>query len=94
MRGRVLLRQLIIAEGAIMTLNCLVKLTTHIGQAMAEVRINSLHQLAVVMPASVVSYEVQNNGECNYEPVNDAELFDLLNGVISDVKLRQAADLD
>jgi hypothetical protein len=33
-------------------------MTTISGQCCAEVRVNSLHQLALLMPPSVVSYEL------------------------------------
>lgn len=69
-----------------MTLKCLVILSTCSGQVLAEVLVNSLHQLAVVMPASVVSYEVQNNGQCGYAVVNDSELFDVLIGLLNDAE--------
>lgn len=67
-----------------MTKTCLVTFVTVNGIAVAEVHINSLHQLALLMPASVVSYEVYDNGDCSCGPVIDSELYELLLGVIAD----------
>ena len=68
-----------------MTLNCFVILCTSNGRGFAEVRVNSLHQLARLMPASVVSYVASHNGDSARGPIRDAELYDLLMGLISDI---------
>jgi len=74
-----------------MTLNCLVCMSTPDGCAFAEVRVNSLHQLAVVMPAPVVTYEIRCQVECACgAQVLDAELFDLLIGVVRDIECQCA----
>lgn len=78
--------------GAIMTKNCLLSLSTSTGHGVAEIHVNSLHQLAVLMPASVVCYEVYDNGECPRGLVSDAELYDLLVGVIRDIDLNSRED--
>lgn len=59
---------------------------------MAEIHVNSLHQLAVLMPASVISYEVYDNGECPRAAVSDGELYDLLVGVVRDIDLQARHD--
>ena len=70
-----------------MTLICLVSLSTPDGCGFAEVRVNSLHQLAVVMPAPVVSYEIRYQVNCGCgTQVLDVELFDLLMGVVKDIQ--------
>ena len=76
-----------------MTLNCIVCMSTPEGCGFAEVRVNSLHQLAVVMPAPVVSYEVRSQVECpSGAQVVDAELFDLLIGVVHDIECQCGDD--
>ena len=70
-----------------MARDCLVILSTSAGSCIAEIRVDSLHQLALVMPATVISYEVRDNGECGVSKVGDEELFELLTGVIRDAKL-------
>jgi hypothetical protein len=68
-----------------MTTNCLLTMTTISGQCCAEVRVNSLHQLALLMPPSVVSYELIDKGLSAHPFVSDQELFDLLVGVVRDL---------
>lgn len=77
-----------------MTKNCLVTFFTSIGHGVAEINVNSLHQLAVLMPASVVSYEVQDNGDEARGPVSDVELYELLLDLVSDINAHrnEAAD--
>ena len=76
-----------------MTFNCLVCMSTPEGCGFAEVRVNSLHQLAVVMPAPVVSYEIRSQVECpGSAQVVDAELFDVLVSVVQDIKCQWASD--
>lgn len=69
-----------------MTKECLVILTTSSGQRVAEIHVNSLRQLEAQMPGSVVSYDVQYEGNSLRSPVIDAELHDLLLGVIFDIE--------
>lgn len=76
-----------------MTLNCLICLSTPDGRGFAEVRVNSLHQLAVVMPAPVISYEVRSQVvSTSGARVLDAELFDILEGAVRDIKCQGAND--
>lgn len=67
------------------TKNCLVTFCTSNGRGAAELCVNSQHQLALLMPATVISYEVQDNGECARSHVNDNELYDLLLGLVGDL---------
>lgn len=69
-----------------MTKRCLVTLTTPAGQGFIEVQVNSLHQLAVLMPATVIAYEVEDNGECPRPPIPDTEVFDTLVSVVEDIQ--------
>ena len=68
-----------------MTKSCLVTIVTSTGHCVAELHINSLHQLALLMPASVISYEVYDNGESSLGAVSDSELYDLLLGLIKGI---------
>ncbi len=69
-----------------MTRHCLVCISTLDGTGFAEVQVNSVHQLAMVMPGAVISYEVQNQGESTSGAnVEDDELFDLLMGAVQDI---------
>lgn len=69
-----------------MCLRCLVELYTISGTGYAVVCVNSLHQLAVLMPASVVSYEVQEIEQVICPAyVIDAELYTELTKISSDV---------
>lgn len=59
-----------------MCLRCLLALSTISGDGYAVVCVNSLHQLATVMPATVVSYEVQEIEDAiSPAHILDAELF-------------------
>jgi hypothetical protein len=76
-----------------MALNCLVHLSISAGQGFAEVRVNSLHQLALIMPASVISYEVRRPAESvSSAHVEDAELFEVLLGIVRDIEHQSAGD--
>lgn len=59
-----------------MCLRCLIAFSTTEGSCYAVVCVNSLHQLALAMPAPVISYEVQEI-ELSHSPakVDDEELF-------------------
>lgn len=59
-------------RGEAMCLRCLLAISTTMGSGYAVVCVNSLHQLAVLMPASVVSYEVQEIAET----ISPAHVFD------------------
>lgn len=68
-----------------MCLRCLLAISTTTGKGYAVVCVNSLHQLAVMMPASVVSYEVQEIEETNSPAhVFDGELFTKLVKISND----------
>lgn len=79
-------------RGDIVTKKCLVTFTIAAGEGVAEVHVNSLHQLAVMMPASVISYAVLDHGDSARGMIDDAQLYDLLLGVIrdTDAQLRGA----
>lgn len=64
---------------------CLVTLLTPAGEGVAEVHVNSLHQLAVMMPATVTSYHVQDKGDCMRPSISDSELYDLLVALVADI---------
>ena len=68
-----------------MCLRCLLALSTSQGECYAVVCIETLHQLAVLMPASVLSYEVQEIEEI-FSPaeVVDTELFSELVDIVVD----------
>lgn len=69
-----------------MPLNCLICMSTADGIGFAEVRVNSLHQLATLMPGNVVAYEVrQQINSTAGARVDDAELYDVLNGAVSEI---------
>ena len=69
-----------------MALNCLICMSTPNGTGYTEVRINSLHQLAMLMPGHVVTYEVCQQLVTNSGArVEDAELFDLLIWAVSEI---------
>ena len=68
-----------------MTRRCFVILSTDHGLGYAEVVVNSLQQLALLMPAQVVRYVVEDKGETIQAPVTDDELHDLLTGVVRDI---------
>lgn len=59
-----------------MTIRCLLCIATSFGSGYAEIETNNLHQLALLMPASVISYDVQLITEQPIpRTVIDAELF-------------------
>ena len=68
-----------------MCLRCLLALSTAEGKCYAVVHIKSLHQLAMLMPASVVSYEVQEIEDV-FSPAEiiDTELFSDLVEIVLD----------
>ena len=69
-----------------MTIKCLIAIDTPDGKGFAEVHANSLHQLAELMPGSVLRYEICHYEEAAQSPViQDSELFDLLAGVLADM---------
>ncbi len=69
-----------------MTLNCLISLLTPQGVGFTEVRVNSLHQLAILMPGSVLTYEIcQQAQTTSGARVDDAELFNLLTWAVSEI---------
>lgn len=64
----------------------LVSLTTTFGKGYAELHVRSLQQLAILMPASVIAYEVRVQVEAGSGPlIEDEELYDLLVGIIDDI---------
>lgn len=69
-----------------MPLNCLITMRTPAGSAVAEIRVNSIEQLARVMPPQVTSYDVRDNGQSPRGPVADTELHDLLTGILADAE--------
>lgn len=69
-----------------MALDCLVTFITATGRGTAEVRANSLHQLAVLMPGAVVTYQVRDNGDCKGVVVSDDDLYSQLVSVIGDIE--------
>ena len=70
-----------------MTIRCLLSIVCPAGKGFGEVKANSLHQLALIMPAAVVSYEVRHiDEESGYATVDDSELFDLLAGLLKDIE--------
>lgn len=74
-----------------MAICCLISLTTTAGTGYVEVCINSLHQLALIMPAPVISYEVQRQVDQTIHSQNilDNELYDLLIGLLDDIEKGQ-----
>ena len=69
-----------------MSLRCLLELTTSDGTCYAMVCVHTLHQLAVLMPAPVVSYELQIIEELPCSgPVDDDELYMELMHIIEDM---------
>lgn len=68
-----------------MAKKCVIKLSTPDGLAIAEVHVSSLHQLALLMPATVITYEVEDQGVSGRGPVSDSELYDLLIGLIASI---------
>ncbi len=69
-----------------MTKCCLITLTTPAGKGVTEIHVNSLHQLALLMPAQVIAYEVQDNGTCPRAPVSDVELYETLVAAVEDIQ--------
>lgn len=70
-----------------MPLNCLICMSTAEGRGFAEVRVNSVEQLAAVMPSSVASYEIHSEAvSTSGAQVQDGELVDLLMGAIQDIR--------
>lgn len=69
-----------------MPVNCLITMWTLAGSVIAEIRVNSIQQLAHVMPSQVISYDVRDNGESPRGPVADAELHDQLTGILEDAE--------
>ena len=68
-----------------MCLRCLLALSTSQGRCYAVVCTETLHQLALLMPASVISYEIQETEEVvSPAEVIDIELFSSLVGVVID----------
>lgn len=79
--------------GAIMTLNCLICMATAEGRGFAEVRVNSIDQLAAVMPSPVTAYEIHRQVvSTSGAQVQDAELVDLLMGAIRDITCQCASE--
>ena len=70
-----------------MCLRCLLALSTISGNGYAVVCVNSLDHLAIMMPASVVSYEVQEI-EDTFSPafVIDGELYIELVQIVEDTR--------
>lgn len=64
----------------------LITLETAAGRSVAEVHVNTLHQLTAMMPESVVAYDVVDNGMSVHSPVSDSELHDLLAGLVQDIE--------
>lgn len=66
-----------------MTIRCVICIFKSSGSHYIEVNANNLHQIALVMPGTVVSYKIQEIFEL-VEPkaVNDADLFAQLDGTI------------
>jgi hypothetical protein len=71
-----------------MTFRCLLCIDTPSGQGFAVVHCNSLHQLALIMPGLVISYEVQEMATDPFNPtVLDDELISVLVGFCSDLSI-------
>jgi hypothetical protein len=68
-----------------MTKEYLIILTTLSGQGVAEIHVNSLQQLRDQMPATVLAYDIEHEGNSPRSTIIDAELHDLLIGVVSDI---------
>ncbi len=69
-----------------MTLNCFISLLTPQGKGFTEVRVNSVHQLAVLMPGTVLAYEIHQQAQTTSGArVDDAELFNLLTRAVSEI---------
>lgn len=69
-----------------MTFRCLLCIHTPCGQGFAEIHCNSLHQLAILMPGQVISYEVEGIANDPLNPtVVDDELTHVLIGFCSDL---------
>ena len=70
-----------------MTIRCLLSIVSPAGEGYGEVKANSLHQLAAIMPAAVLSYAVRHiHEEPGYAAIDDSELFDLLAGLLEDIE--------
>lgn len=70
-----------------MSLRCLLALSTVNGKCYAVVSVNTLDQLAMVMPAPVLAYEVEQLEEA-FSPakISDTELYEELVHIIVDSK--------
>jgi hypothetical protein len=69
-----------------MRLRCLLAITTKYGNGYAVVYVNSLVQLAFVMPASVLSYDIQEIVDDVFTPAHviDSELYKELLNIVED----------
>lgn len=71
---------------------CLVELTIPEGNGVTEVCVASLHQLALIMPASVAAYKVIDNGDTFRRAASDDELYEALMAAVDDIRaLAQAS---
>lgn len=59
-----------------MTIRCVVCIQTGSGKEYVEANVNDLHQVALLMPGNVLSYEVQQISELALpRTVKDSDLF-------------------
>lgn len=70
-----------------MPLSVLIELRVADVTGFVEVSINNLHQLAILMPGSVVSYEVHRIDErpSDFAVIDDIDLVDLLSRIATEI---------
>lgn len=69
-----------------MTLRCLVAITTVAGDSYAVVCVQTLYQLAIMMPVIVVTYKVHEIEEVlRPASMSDAEIQDALIYIVTDI---------
>ena len=73
-----------------MRLRCLISIATISGNGYAVVYVNSLRQLAVVMPASVLSYDIQEIEDDVFTPAHvvNSELYNELVHIAEDAQYK------
>ncbi len=70
-----------------MTIMCLLHIHTGTGDGFAEVTTNDLHQLAMLMPGSVIAYEIEKIDHASARSaVDDSELFAELTAIAEDIE--------
>lgn len=77
-----------------MTIRCLICICTSSGSDYVEVTANDLHQVALLMPGTVLSYEVQEICElAQPRTVSDSDLFSELDITAPDVSFPSAKNI-